>query len=121
MHVIAPSIPEPAIPPLKTKRPNQFAFGGRYSVLLEISALILFCFTVLRIAMLLWFSDPGELSSAEFGLVFLTGLRFDVFAMLCCAFPQMIYLFAAWKSAETAATVADWTRSSMVLGLHDVV
>ena len=67
-------------------------FGGRYSVLLEIGANFLYCFTALRIAMLLWFSDPGELSSGEFGLVFLTGLRFDVFVMLCCAFPQMIYL-----------------------------
>lgn len=42
--------------------------------------------------MLLWFSEPGELNIAEFGLVFLTGLRFDVFLMLCCAFPQMIFL-----------------------------
>jgi len=93
MHVIAPSTPEPAIPAKKAaKRPNRFEFAGRYSVLLEICAVILFCFTALRLAMLLWFSNPTELSLGEFGLVFLTGLRFDVFVTLCCAFPQMIFL-----------------------------
>lgn len=66
--------------------------AGRYSVLLEICVTIMICFTVLRVAMLLWFSEPGELSITDFCLVVLTGLRFDILVTLCCAFPQLIFL-----------------------------
>jgi phosphoglycerol transferase MdoB-like AlkP superfamily enzyme len=93
MDVFAPDSPESVIAPKKpARRTKRFAFAGRYSVLLEICTVILLCFTALRIAMLLWFSEPGDLSIAEFGLVFLTGLRFDLFVTLCAAFPQMIFL-----------------------------
>ncbi len=42
--------------------------------------------------MLLWFSEPSELSISEWGLVFLTGLRFDLLVTLCVAFPQLIFM-----------------------------
>ena len=61
-------------------------------MLLEICVTIVICFTFLRLAMLLWFSEPSELSIAEWGLVFLTGLRFDLLVTLCAAFPQLIFM-----------------------------
>ena len=54
--------------------------------------MIMICFTVLRMAMLLWLSEPSELSISEWCLVFLTGLRFDLLVTLCSAFPQLIFL-----------------------------
>ncbi|MEJ7594442.1 MAG: hypothetical protein WKF77_23145 [Planctomycetaceae bacterium] len=68
------------------RRSRQISFAGRYSVLLEICVTFVICFTVLRLAMLLWFSEPSELSIAEWGLVFLTGLRFDMLVTLCALF-----------------------------------
>ncbi len=74
------------------RRSRRISVAGRYSVLLEICATILICFTALRIAMLLWFSEPSELSISEWALVFLTGLRFDLLVTLCAAFPQLIFM-----------------------------
>ena len=74
------------------RRSRRISVAGRYSVLLEICATIVICFTALRIAMLLWFSEPSELSISEWALVFLTGLRFDLLVTLCAAFPQLIYM-----------------------------
>ena len=74
------------------RRVLRISFAGRYAVLLEICATIVICFTVLRLAMLLWFSEPSELSISEWTLVFLTGLRFDVLVTLCAAFPQLIFM-----------------------------
>lgn len=93
MSVSVPAIPEPAVPKKSASRRIHRIFdAGRYSVLLEICATIVICFTALRIAMLFWFSEPGELNVSECCLVLLTGLRFDIFVTLCCAFPQLIFL-----------------------------
>lgn len=75
-----------------TRRSRRISVAGRYSVVLEICVTIVICFTVLRLAMLLWFSEPSELSISEWALVFLTGLRFDLLVTLCAAFPQLIFL-----------------------------
>ncbi len=71
---------------------RRFLWAGRYSVLLEICLSMMICFSVLRIAMLVWFSEPSELSLSDWCLVVLSGLRFDVLVTLCCALPQLIFL-----------------------------
>ena len=93
MNVSVQNIPEFPVQNKPARRGLlHFPGAGRYSVLLEICATILICFTALRIAMLFWFSEPGELNISECCLVFLTGWRFDIFVTLCCAFPQLIFL-----------------------------
>lgn len=74
------------------QRKSRFLKAGRYSVLIEICLTIIACFTILRIGMLVAFSESSLPGIWEWIVVLWTGFRFDVLVTLCSAFPQLVFL-----------------------------
>ncbi|QDU82420.1 Lipoteichoic acid synthase 1 [Polystyrenella longa] len=75
------------------------AYSGRYQITFVMLGVMLAYLTSLRLTLLLTMAEPGSLSLSEFAHVFVTGVRFDLLAVLCFALPQIIQ-FSLWPESR---------------------
>lgn len=91
---------------------------GPYRTSLEILALAVLFFTLLRVVLLCWFVDFSQVQAGEMAWAFWLGLRFDLLAGLCFILPQVLHITLVSQQRRVAGCISRLLlEGGMLIGL----